>query len=140
MDDAMPFQLAGDMVVFIHLLFIVFVILGGFLVLRWPKLIYLHVPAAMWGAMIELQGWICPLTPLEDHFRQAAGHGSRPGGFIDHYIIPLVYPPGLTREGQILLGLLVVAVNIVIYGFLLSRKQRKSMAARADKKHDKDCP
>lgn len=140
MDDAMPSQLAGDMVVLAHLLFIIFVILGGLLVLRWPRLAYLHIPAALWGAVVELRGWICPLTPLEHRFRQTTGHGSQPSGFIDHYILPLVYPPGLTREGQILLGLLVVAVNVAIYCFLLSRKQRKIMAARADKKHGLNCP
>ncbi|MEN8257535.1 MAG: DUF2784 domain-containing protein [Thermodesulfobacteriota bacterium] len=135
----MLFQLAGDIVVLVHFLFIAFVVLGGLLVLRWPKLAYLHIPAALWGALVEIQGWICPLTPLEYHFRQAAGHGPYQSGFIDHYIVPLIYPPGLTRKGQILLGLLVVAVNVAIYGFLLLRKQRKIVAASSAKKKDTDC-
>ncbi len=132
--------MAVHMLVALHFLFILFVVLGGFLAVRWPRMAYLHIPAALWGAVVELQGWICPLTPLEHRFRQATGHGAQSSGFIDRYILPLVYPPGLTREGQILLGLLVVAVNVAIYGFLLSRKQRKIMAARDDKKHGIDCP
>ncbi len=120
-------QLAGDLLVILHLLYIVFVILGGLLVLRWPRLAYLHVPAVLWGAVVEIQGWTCPLTPLEYHFRQAAGQMVSRSGFIDHYIMPLVYPPGLTRKGQIVLGLLVIGVNLVIYGFIIVRAQRQAM-------------
>lgn len=126
----MPPQLAGDLVVLLHLLFIAFVILGGLLVLRWPRLAGLHIPAALWGALIELQGWTCPLTPLEYHLRRSGAHLSQQGGFINHYLMPLVYPPGLTRRGQIALGLLVVAVNITIYGLVLLRKRRKFVASR----------
>ena len=118
-------QFAGDLVVIVHFIFILFVVLGGLLVLRWPRLVYLHIPAALWGALVEIQGWICPLTPLEYHFRQAAGHGVYHQGFVDHYILPLVYPSGLTREGQILLGFLVVAVNIALYAFIFHLKKQK---------------
>ncbi|MBU0680626.1 MAG: DUF2784 domain-containing protein [Proteobacteria bacterium] len=117
-------QLAGDLVVILHLLYIVFVGGGGLLVLRWPRLACLHLPAALWGAMVEIQGWTCPLTPLEAHFRQAAGQMAAQQGFIAHYIMPLVYPPGLTRQGQIFLGIMVVAVNLVIYYFVLLAKWR----------------
>lgn len=127
-------KLGGDMVLLLHLLFILFVILGGLLALRWPRLAYLHIPAVLWGALVELQGWRCPLTPLEYYFRGLAGHGSQHDGFINHYIMPLVYPPGLTRKGQILLGLLVVVVNIVIYFFIFLRNQRKLGAGPNDDK------
>ncbi len=126
----MPSQLAGDLVVILHLLYIVFVILGGLLVLRWPSMAFLHLPAALWGAMVEIQGWTCPLTPLEYHFRQRSGHVPARHGFIDHYILPLVYPPGLTRKGQIFLGILVVLVNLVIYGVVILAQHRRKMAAR----------
>ncbi len=125
-DYPMLSQLTGDLVVVIHFLFILFVILGGLLVLRWPRFVYLHIPAALWGAIVEIQGWICPLTPLEHHLRQAAGHGVYRQGFIDHYIMPLVYPPGLTREVQIVLGVLVVVVNISLYAFIFHKKQKRN--------------
>ena len=124
-DYPMLSRLAGDLVVVVHFLFIVFVVLGGLLVLRWPRLVYLHIPAALWGALVEIQGWICPLTPLEFHFRQAAGHRVYHQGFVDHYILPLVYPSGLTREVQIVLGVLVLAVNIALYAFIFHRKKLK---------------
>ncbi|MBU4261414.1 MAG: DUF2784 domain-containing protein [Proteobacteria bacterium] len=115
----MFFRLAADLLVIIHLLFIIFVITGGFLVLKWPRMKYLHIPAAMWGALIEFQGWICPLTPLEQHLRRSGGQFAYSGGFVEHYVEPIVYPAGLTREMQILFGIAVVAINLLAYGWLL---------------------
>lgn len=108
--------LAADLLVILHLAFILFVMLGGVLLFRWPWVAWLHLPAVAWGALIELIGWICPLTPLEQHFRQAAGEGGYSGGFIEQYLLPLIYPEGLTREIQLALGLLVIIFNAVIYG------------------------
>jgi hypothetical protein len=109
------------LVVVFHFAFVLFVVLGGLLVLRWPRLAYLHVPAAIWGAWIEFAGWVCPLTPLENSLRTAAGDATYTGGFVEHYILPVLYPSGLTRNIQILLGGLVLALNLGVYGYLLRR-------------------
>ncbi|WP_306532478.1 DUF2784 domain-containing protein [Geobacter sp.] len=120
----MGYSLLADAVVLIHGIFVLFVVLGGVAVLRWRRLAWLHVPAAVWGALIELTGGVCPLTHLEVWLRRRAGEQGYEGGFIDHYILPLIYPAGLTREGQIALGLLVVALNLAVYGFILLRSRR----------------
>lgn len=93
----------------------VFVVLGGLLVLRWRWVIWLHLPAAVWGALIEFAGWICPLTPLEKWLRRQGGLGGYQGGFVEHYILPLLYPSALTRTVQLVLGAVVIAVNLIIY-------------------------
>ena len=113
------------LVVGFHFLFVLFVVLGGLLVLRWPWVAYLHLPAAVWGALIEFGGWVCPLTPLEQSLRRSAGDAGYSGGFIEHYILPLLYPSALTRHLQILLGVLVLALNLAIYGLLLRRRGKK---------------
>jgi uncharacterized membrane protein YhhN len=112
------------LVVGLHFAFVLFVVLGGLLVLRWPRLAYVHVPVAIYGALIELVGWICPLTPLEKTLRSKAGGAGYQGGFIEHYILPVLYPSALTRGVQLVLGLLVLAVNLVIYCYFLRRKLR----------------
>jgi hypothetical protein len=119
-------NIAADVVVLVHLAFILFVAAGGLLVLRWPKLAWVHVPAVVWGALIELAGWICPLTPLENRLRGATGEAAFAGGFIDGYIMPIVYPAGLTRGMQLTLGIAVIAVNLVVYGSLFLRRKRLS--------------
>jgi hypothetical protein len=111
----------ADMVVGVHFLFVLFVVLGGLLVLRWPRVAYLHLPAAIWGALIELAGWICPLTPLENWLRRQAGGAGYSGDFIDHYILPVLYPSSLTRSIQLMLGFLVLAVNLGIYAYVFHR-------------------
>lgn len=121
----MFYSLLADVVVVMHLLFIIFVVAGGLLVLKWRSLVWLHIPAAIWGALIEFMGWICPLTPLENRFRQLAGQSGYTGDFIEQYLIPLIYPGGLTREIQIMLGVGVIAVNVVVYFFVV-RKWRKT--------------
>ena len=105
----------ADFVVVLHFLFVLFVVLGGLLVLRWPRVAWLHIPAAIWGAAIELAGGICPLTPLENSLRRQAGGTGYSGGFVEHYILPVLYPSDLTRSIQIVLGLLVIALNLAIY-------------------------
>jgi len=117
--------LAADILVLLHLGFIVFVVLGGLLVFRWPRWAWVHVPAFAWGALIEFNNWVCPLTPWEQRLRQAAGEDGYSGGFVEHYLLPLIYPAGLTREFQLLLGLLVLGVNALVYGFLFWRRWRQ---------------
>ena len=117
-------RIAADGVVVIHLAFILFVILGGLALFRWPWMIWIHVPTAVWGALVELLGAPCPLTPLENHLRQAGNAGGYSGGFIDHYIMPIVYPPGLTRGTRVVLGMLILAINFAIYFRFLTRKPK----------------
>lgn len=111
--------------VLLHLAFILFVFLGGLLVLRRPRLAWLHLPAALWGALIEFRGWFCPLTPLENRLRLAAGQEGYATGFVEHYILPVVYPPGLTREVQLVLGAVVVLVNGAAYAWVWRRRKRR---------------
>ncbi|MBK7674504.1 MAG: DUF2784 domain-containing protein [Candidatus Accumulibacter sp.] len=115
----MSYRLLADAVVVAHFLFIAFVMGGGFLVLRWPWLVVLHLPAACWGALIELGGWVCPLTPLENGLRQAAGEAGYQQGFIEHYLLPIIYPAGLTRGIQLGMAAVVILINLAIYGWLV---------------------
>ena len=117
----MLYRLAADLVVLIHLGFILFVVLGGLLVLWRRRWAWIHLPAVVWGTLILLAGWICPLTPLENSLRRANGVAQYSGGFIDHHIVPIIYPPGLTRSCQITLGIGVLAVNLVLYGLVVRR-------------------
>ena len=121
-------RIIADFLVGIHLTFIVFVVFGGILVIRWKWVVIIHLPAAIWGALIEFQGWICPLTPLEQHFRHLAGQAGYSGGFIEHYFVPLIYPGGLTRSIQIWIGIFVIGINLTIYGrcFYLRWQHRDS--------------
>lgn len=118
------YRLAADAVVIAHLVFILFVFLGGLTLFRWPRLVWVHIPAALWGGIVEFTGAPCPLTPLENLFRRAGNAESYSGGFVDHYIVPIVYPPGLTREVQWVLGGLILAINIAVYYRLLTRKRK----------------
>ena len=120
------FRLAADAVALLHLAFVLFVVGGGLRVWRWPWLAWLHLPAVAWGALIEFTGWICPLTPLEQHLRQIIGQAGYAGGFMDHYLRALLYPAGLTREAQWALGAGVLAVNGAVYGLLLGRWARSA--------------
>jgi hypothetical protein len=118
-------QVLADLVVAIHLAFVLFVVLGGLLVLRRPQLAYAHVPAAVWGAWIEFTGRICPLTPLENSLRARAGQAGYSGGFIEHYLLPLLYPSALTRTIQLVLGALLVVLNLGIYSYLLGKRVKE---------------
>jgi len=114
----------ADVVLVLHGLFIGWVVLGGLAVLRWPLLAWLHLPAVVWGVWIELSGGICPLTPLEQRLRMAAGEAGYSGDFIEHYLGGLIYPAGLTRDTQWLLAGIVLAINLVAYAVLWRRRTR----------------
>ncbi|MCY1282373.1 hypothetical protein D9M68_270450 [compost metagenome] len=117
----MIYKIAADAVLLLHLAFILFVVVGGLLVLQWPRLALLHLPAVAWGATVEFLHLVCPLTPLENRLRLAAGEQGYRGGFIEHYLVPLIYPAGLTPGIQLWLGTLVLLLNLVPYGLLLNR-------------------
>lgn len=114
----MIYRIAADLVVLIHFTFVLFVVFGALVALRWPRVLWLHLPAAAWGALIEFQGWICPLTPWENRLRTLGGQAGYAGGFIEHYILPLLYPAGLTRTVQLTLGTVVVVVNGLLYALV----------------------
>ena len=115
----MFYRLLADFVVLFHFVFILFVLSGGLLVLRWRRLAWVHAPSSAWGISTELFGWWCPLTPLENWLRENSGRSGYDTGFIEHYIMPIVYPTGLTREVQLFLGGAVLLINGVIYGVLV---------------------
>lgn len=117
----MLFRVLADLVVVVHLAFVLFVVLGGLLVLRWPRAMWLHLPAAAWGVWIELSGGICPLTPLENSLRRSGGLAGYSGGFVERYLLGVLYPDGLTREIQLGLAALVLLVNAAVYGWVLLR-------------------
>jgi len=118
-------RLLADLLVIVHLGFVAFVIAGGVLCWRWPRLAWLHLPAAAWGAWIELSGRVCPLTPLEVRLRLAAGEAGYRGGFVEHYLIPLLYPAGLQHDLQLWLGIGVIAVNLAVYLVLILRWRQR---------------
>ncbi len=118
----MHYRLLADLVLVVHAAFVAFVMLGGLAVLRWPRLAWLHLPVVLWGAGIEFFGGICPLTPLENRWRRLAGDQGYAGGFVDQYIVALLYPDGLTRSVQVAIGLLVLVVNVAIYAYAWRRR------------------
>jgi hypothetical protein len=120
----MIYRIAADTVLVLHLAFILFVVFGGWLVVRYPKLMWFHLPAAAWGALIEFSGRVCPLTPLENQLRIASGSAGFSGGFIERYLMTVVYPTGLNRPVQIALGIGVILVNAVFYGLVFTRWAR----------------
>ncbi len=122
----MLYGLLADLVVIVHLGFVTFVMLGALLTLRWPRIIWLHLPAAVWGAYVEIAGRICPLTPLEIWLRQRGGEAGYADGFVEHYLLPLLYPGSLTAEVQQLLGAAVVLINTVLYTWLWYRRQHNN--------------
>lgn len=130
MSHAMPYGLLADVVLVVHLGFVLFVVLGGLLVLRWRGLAWLHVPAAAWGALIEFAGGVCPLTPLEQRFRRLGGEAGYSGEFIDHYVRAVLYPEGLTRSMQFALGAIVLLVNAAIYWMLVRRLKHPAAEPR----------
>lgn len=118
-------RIAADAVLLLHLAFIVFVLLGGLLALRWRWMPWLHLPAVAWGIHVELSGGACPLTPLENGLRRAAGEAGYAGGFVEHYVVALIYPAGLTQDIQYLLAAIVLGVNLFAYGWVwLARRRR----------------
>ena len=113
----MGYEFAADVVVIIHLLFIIFAVAGGLLLFLRRWIVWFHLPAVVWAVLIEWKGWICPLTPLENYLRHKAHLTSYEEGFIEHYLLPVIYPAGLTPQIQYLLGVLVIAANFLVYGF-----------------------
>jgi hypothetical protein len=118
-DERVLYQLVAEVVLVVHFGFLLFVVLGGLLVLWRPRFAWIHVPAFLWGAIVSLMGWICPLTPLENHFRLLAGASGYAGTFVEQYIAPIVYPGGLTREFQLVAGVSLPLWNLAIYGLAL---------------------
>lgn len=126
----MLYRVLADLVLVVHFLFIAFVVAGGFAAVRWPRLAWAHIPCFVWGALIEFAGWICPLTPLENDLRVASGQAGYSRGFIEHYLLPVIYPGALTREIQIWLGLSVLALNAVAYAWLVRRLRQGARSGR----------
>ncbi len=116
----------ADLVIGVHFLFIVFAVAGGALALRWRWIPWLHLPALAWGATVEFTGWVCPLTPLENALRRAAGASTYTQGFVEHYLMPLIYPAGLTREWQWVLGGLLLVINAAVYALVWRRRRRRA--------------
>lgn len=120
----MIYRVLADIALTLHLAFILFVVLGGLLALRWRWIVWLHVPAAVYGILITIVGWTCPLTPIENHFRRLGGEAGYTESFIERYLVSLIYPGELTRTGFVVLGLLVLALNLAIYYRILRRARR----------------
>ena len=118
------YRLLANAVVVVHALFIVFIVFGGFVAWRWRWVAVLHVPCAVWGVLIEYNGWICPLTPLENSLRMRARQQGYSGGFVEHYLLPAIYPAGLTPRIQVVLGTAVLVVNVITYAVLVRRLMR----------------
>ncbi len=118
------YSVLADAVLVLHFLFVLFVVLGGFLALRWRWIVWAHIPAALWGVAIEFGGWICPLTPLENRLRALAGEPTYRGDFIARYLMPVIYPEGLTRETQVTLGFAALILNLLVYAIVLRRWRR----------------
>ena len=114
----------ADLIVFLHFLFVLFVVVGGFLAIRWSWVSWVHIPSVLWGVLIEYGGWICPLTPLENRFRAEQGSTTYESDFIAQYILPILYPEGLTRRDQLTLGTFALVLNIAIYAFIFLRHRR----------------
>ena len=121
----MIYRTLADVVLVLHLAFAIFAGVGGLLVLRWPRLARVHVPCAIWGALIMFAGWICPLTPLENDLRRRGGQAGYEGGFIEHYVVSVLYPRGLTRGLQFGIGAGVVIINAAVYGPMIARARRR---------------
>ena len=117
----MLYAFLADVVLVIHLGFVLFVVAGAFLILRWPRTAWFQLPAALWGVLVEWSGWPCPLTPLENWLRTQAGAAGYPGGFVEHYLVPMLYPATLTRTVQVLLGATVLVANVIVYALVFGR-------------------
>lgn len=124
------YQLLADLVLIVHLAFVVFALCGGLLVLKWRWVAWLHLPAAIWGTVVEFTGWICPLTPLENWLRAQGGETSYRSDFIAQYLLPVLYPGDLTRDLQLLLGTVVVLLNAAVYWWLWQMQMRGASRSR----------
>jgi hypothetical protein len=124
----MFYQFLADIVLLLHLGFVFFVLFGGLFLFWNAKIAWIHVPTVLWASLLELFGWVCPLTPFENWLRQLGGEFGYKTSFIQHYILPVLYPSILTRELQLFLGILVIIINVLIYGSVLwgNRMLKKS--------------
>ena len=118
----MTYRALADLVLIVHFAFVLFVIFGGVLALRWPRVAWIHLPIALYGAAVEFVGFVCPLTPLEVGLRERGGQAGYAGGFIDHYITAAIYPTGLTRQVQFILGAALIVLNVAVYGIWWKRR------------------
>ncbi len=125
----MVYRALADLVVVLHLAFIVFVVAGGLLALHWRWAPLVHLPAALWGVFVEVSGSVCPLTPLENALRHAAGASGYSGGFLEHYLAPVIYPPALSHATQLVLAGLVVLANALVYWGVWRRRARARTTA-----------
>jgi hypothetical protein len=119
------YRLLADAVVVAHLGFVLFVVLGGLIVMRWTRVAWVHLPSVAWAVVLELAGWICPLTPLENRLRRAAGGAGYEGGFIEHYLVPVLYPDALTPSMQIGFAVFALSVNVAVYLWIFLRRQKR---------------
>lgn len=126
----MGYRIAADTVLVLHAAFVLFVVFGSLLVLRWPTLAWLHLPAVVWVALLEFNGWYCPLTPVEVTLRQAAGDAGYAGGFLEHYVLAALYPDGLSRDAQTMFGAAVIGINLAGYAWLWRRSRARRLLAR----------
>ena len=121
----MIYSFLADLLMLFHLVFILYVMAGALLIFKWPKTLWLHLPACFWGMTVEFTGWICPLTPWEIRLRRLAGDEDYNGSFIEQYLIPIIYPSGLNREMQMLLGVTVLIVNLSLYTLILLKSRKR---------------
>jgi hypothetical protein len=126
----MFYRFLADIVLILHFAFVLFVVLGALFIFRWPRLLWFHLPAAAWGTIIEFARWRCPLTPLEVNLRRLGGAGGYANGFVDHYVGSILYPGDLSRAMHITLGVVVLALNIVIYVILWRRRRKQLLPKR----------
>ena len=129
----MPYNILADLIVLIHCVFVLFSVLGAFLIIRWRMMLWFHLPAVLWAAWIEFSGGICPLTPLENWLRLKSGDAAYSDDFVAHYLLPLLYPSGLSRNIQIVLGIIVVAINLLLYGYVFVL-QKKPVGSKTQRK------
>jgi hypothetical protein len=127
----MLYRLLADFVVLLHFAFVLFAVLGGLLVIWWKKAAWAHLPVVIWATLIELIGWVCPLTPLENWLRRRGGEAGYTNTFIEQYILPLLYPVSYTHSVQLMLGFLVLGINLLLYGAVLIRALMKLRAERS---------
>ena len=120
------YRIFADLVVLVHVTFVVFVVFGGLVALKWRRVVWVHLTAVVWAAIVEFSGWICPLTPLENWLRTKTGENGYHGDFVAYYILPVLYPSELTRELQIGLGIFVIALNLALYSWFFFRSERKA--------------
>lgn len=134
----MGYTILADLIVILHAMFVLFVLFGGFLIVKWPQAKWLHLPVMAWGVMIEFTGWICPLTPLESWLRQQAGNTGNEADFLQRFLSALLYPDDLTRAMQIAFGTIVVALNLVVYGWLWQRRETAAVNRQPSSDRNKE--